>query len=34
MKKVVKERMIQFGQAGKAAKIRQVTLAEMAKIYG
>jgi fructose-bisphosphate aldolase class II len=33
MKKVVKERMIQFGQAGKASKIRQVTLAEMAKIY-
>ncbi len=33
MKKVVKERMIQFGQAGNAQKIRQVTLAEMAKIY-
>ncbi len=34
MKKIVKERMIQFGQAGQAPKIRQVTLAEMAKIYG
>lgn len=34
MKKVVKERMIQFGQAGNASKIRQVTLAEMAKFYG
>jgi fructose-bisphosphate aldolase class II len=33
MKKVVKERMIQFGQAGHAQKIRQVTLAEMAKVY-
>ncbi len=33
MKKVCKERMVQFGQAGQARKIRQVTLAEMAKIY-
>ncbi|MCX6129385.1 MAG: class II fructose-bisphosphate aldolase, partial [Proteobacteria bacterium] len=33
MKKVVKERMVQFGQAGQAAKVRQVSLAEMAKIY-
>ena len=33
MQKIVKERMIQFGQAGQASKIRQVTLAEMAKIY-
>ena len=34
MRKICKERMVQFGQAGHAAKIRQVTLAEMAKIYG
>lgn len=34
MKKVCMERMIQFGQAGQAQKIRQVTLAEMAKFYG
>lgn len=34
MQKVVKERMIQFGQAGQGRKIRQVTLAEMAKVYG
>jgi fructose-bisphosphate aldolase class II len=34
MKKVVMERMIQFGQAGQAAKIRQVTLAQMAEFYG
>jgi fructose-bisphosphate aldolase class II len=33
MKQVVKQRMVEFGQAGHAAKIRQVTLAEMAKIY-
>ncbi|MFW7379429.1 MAG: class II fructose-bisphosphate aldolase [Oligoflexus sp.] len=33
MKQVCKERMIQFGQAGQAQKIRQVTLAEMAKTY-
>ncbi len=33
MQKVVKERMIQFGQAGQASKIRQVTLADMAKKY-
>jgi fructose-bisphosphate aldolase class II len=34
MRKVCKERMVQFGQAGQARKIRQVTLAEMAKVYG
>lgn len=33
MQQIVKERMIQFGQAGQARKIRQVTLAEMAKKY-
>ena len=33
MKKVCKERMVQFGQAGHAKKIRQVTLADMAKMY-
>jgi fructose-bisphosphate aldolase class II len=33
MKAVVKERMIQFGQAGQASKIRQVTLEEMTKKY-
>ncbi len=33
MQKVVRERMIQFGQAGQARHIRQVTLAEMAKKY-
>jgi len=33
MKQVVKERMIAFGQAGKAPKIRQVSLDEMAKKY-
>jgi fructose-bisphosphate aldolase class II len=33
MKKVVAERMVQFGQAGFASKIRQVTLQEMAKRY-
>lgn len=34
MQEVVKQRMIEFGQAGQARKIRQVTLAEMARIYG
>jgi fructose-bisphosphate aldolase class II len=34
MRKVCKERMVQFGQAGQARKIRQVTLSEMAKVYG
>ncbi|MBP6219148.1 MAG: fructose-bisphosphate aldolase class II [Oligoflexales bacterium] len=33
MKKVVKERMISFGQAGQAPKIRQTTLEAMAKKY-
>ncbi len=33
MKKVCAERMKQFGQAGNASKIRQVTLEEMAKKY-
>lgn len=33
MKEICKQRMQQFGQAGQASKIRQVTLAEMAKIY-
>ncbi len=33
MKKVVADRMISFGQAGKASKIRQVSLAEMSKFY-
>jgi len=33
MKEVVKERMIQFGQAGHAKNIRQVTLAQMAASY-
>ncbi|MEI8025558.1 MAG: class II fructose-bisphosphate aldolase [Pseudomonadota bacterium] len=33
MKAVVKERMVQFGQAGQASKIRQVTLEDMAKKY-
>lgn len=33
MKKVVKERMSQFGQAGWADKIRPIPLAEMAKRY-
>lgn len=33
MQKVVEERMIAFGQAGHAPKIRQVTLEQMAKIY-
>ena len=34
MKKICAERMVQFGQAGNAPKIRQVTLAEMARVYG
>lgn len=33
MKEVVKARMISFGQAGQASKIRQVTLEEMARKY-
>lgn len=33
MKEVVKARMIAFGQAGNAPKIRQVTLEQMAKKY-
>ena len=33
MRDVVKERMIAFGQAGHAPKIRQVTLQDMAKRY-
>jgi fructose-bisphosphate aldolase class II len=33
MQKVCEERMTQFGQAGKAQKIRRVTLEEMAKKY-
>ncbi len=33
MKKVVMERMISFGQAGRAPHIRQVTLEEMTKKY-
>lgn len=33
MKNVVKDRMIAFGQAGRAPHIRQVTLDEMAKKY-
>lgn len=33
MKKVVAQRMQEFGQAGQASKIRQVTLEEMAKKY-
>lgn len=33
MQKVVEQRMIAFGQAGQAQKIRQVTLEEMAKKY-
>ncbi len=34
MKKVCLERMIQFGQAGQADKIKCITLEEMAKKYG
>jgi len=33
MRKIVAERMVQFGQAGNAQKIRQVTLAEMTRYY-
>lgn len=33
MKEVVKDRMIAFGQAGRAPHIRQITLQEMAKRY-
>jgi len=33
MQKVVESRMVSFGQAGQASKIRQVTLEEMAKKY-
>jgi len=33
MQKVCQERMVQFGQAGQAQKIRQITLEEMAKTY-
>ena len=33
MKKVCKERMIQFGQAGRASKVRQVSLEQMATKY-
>lgn len=34
MKKVCKERMIAFGQAGQASKIKPVTCKEFAKFYG
>jgi fructose-bisphosphate aldolase class II len=33
MKKVVAERMVQFGQAGQASKIRAKPLSEIAKLY-
>jgi fructose-bisphosphate aldolase class II len=33
MKKVVAERMVQFGQAGHATQIRAKGLSEMAKTY-
>jgi len=33
MQKVVKERMIQFGQAGQAGKIKAKPLSEIAKLY-
>lgn len=33
MKKIVKERMISFGQAGQASKVRQVSLEDMSKKY-
>jgi fructose-bisphosphate aldolase class II len=33
MKKVVAERMVQFGQAGHASQIRAKSLEEMARIY-
>jgi fructose-bisphosphate aldolase, class II len=34
MKKVCVDRMVAFGQAGNAGKIKPVSLADMAKIYG
>jgi hypothetical protein len=34
MKKVCAERMVQFGQAGNARKVKCITLADMAKQYG
>jgi fructose-bisphosphate aldolase class II len=33
MKKVVAQRMVQFGQAGKAKSITPIPLAEMARMY-
>ena len=33
MQKVIEDRMVAFGQAGQASKIRQVTLEDMAKMY-
>jgi len=33
MKKVCAERMVQFGQAGNAGKVKCITLADMAKRY-
>jgi hypothetical protein len=33
MKKVVAERMVQFGSAGQASRIRAKPLSEMAKYY-
>jgi hypothetical protein len=33
MKKVVMERMVQFGQAGNASKIKPMPLDQMAKKY-
>ena len=33
MKKVCAERMVQFGQAGNAGKIKVISLADMAKRY-
>jgi len=34
MREVCKARMIQFGQAGNAGKIKPVTCKEYAKVYG
>jgi len=34
MQKVCAERMVQFGQAGNAGKVKPVSLEEMAKQYG
>jgi hypothetical protein len=34
MKKVCAERMVQFGQAGNAGKVKCITLADMANRYG